>query len=314
MNHAGHQPIKKVLITGGSGFIGTHLSKKLISRGYDVTIFDKEASKLNCRIIRGDIRNSVLLENAIQEADAVFHLAATVSIPLCQEIPMESYSNNQLATVQVAKAILDKNKIFKTKTRIVFASSAAVYGAVGKSGIPIHETDTARFPLSHYASQKLASEQSLKVFHDTEGLPSVVFRFFNVYGSGQNPKSPYSGVITLFHEKIRNNKNLTIFGDGNFTRDFIDVDDLTEALCLSLTLDLAQCNAEPINLGSGITTTINELARTLLKIKKSNLAIEHQEPRVGDVHYSLASIERAKAILNWTPRNALESGLIQMNL
>ena len=201
---------KKVIITGGSGFIGS-ITAELLAKNHQVTVVDikkPEKAISNVKYIQADCRKISDYESELKSADTVFHFAATVSVPLCQQNPTQTYENNFLSTVKIAEFCSQLVR----KPMIVFASSASNYGNNGKNGVPLNESDTVMSPLSFYGAQKMNSEEALRVFYSTRKLPSICFRFFNVFGVGQDDSSPYTGVISIFNKLfwVFNNLN-TIF-------------------------------------------------------------------------------------------------------
>lgn len=304
-----------VLVTGGAGFIGTHLSRKLISAGHRVRVLDlrdPETSVAGVEYVKGDVRNRTILSSALDGVDAVYHLAATVSVPVCQKDPVESYSNNFSATLVLLDAVRARNIGQKTPIRFAFASTAALYGNNGNDGRALKEEDFAEEFLSYYAAQKHASEQAIRLYRSCHGIPAMIFRFFNVFGPGQDPTSPYSGVITVFTKWAKEGKPLPLNGGGTQTRDFIAVRDLTDALVKGLELEERVWDGHPINLGSGSRLTIRELAEIIVKASGKGSQITSAPPREGDVLHSLADISRANKILKFQPHTTLSEGLTEL--
>jgi UDP-glucose 4-epimerase len=304
----------KILITGGAGFIGTYLCQTLVDTGHDVLVLDLKHPETRVKSVRyelGDVRDPLHVNRVVRGIDTVFHLAAIVSVPFCQENPVESYKTNLLSTALVAQAVCEENKRRDRPIHFIFSSSAAVYGNAGQAGVPLSENVSAGIePLSFYAAQKLGSEQMLRIFHLQHGLPVTIFRFFNVYGLGQDPSSPYSGVISRFASLLKENKKISLHGGGEQTRDFIHVSDIVRAARMSL--EDKQRDGVPINLGSGRTIQIKELSEIMIKSSRQNIAVEKAPPRAGDVMYSLAEISRAKEILKWSPQITLEQGIKEL--
>lgn len=306
---------KCILITGGSGFIGTHLCRTLAHGGYKTRVLDLRSPQhpiQGVEYIKGDIRDTETLKKAMQGVGTVYHFAAMVSVPLCQEQPVESYKTNMLGTCQVLEEMRKEQIRSGESIRIVFAASATAYGHSGMKGIPLLEDADPPVPLSFYGAQKLASEHVIQLFHKTYKTPAVVFRFFNVFGPGQDPTSPYSGVMTIFAANIANNKPLSLFDGGYLTRDFVSVHDLCRAFLLALELPESKCDGLPINLGSGKTTSVRELAQIMVKQSGRKISLIDAPPREGDVLHSLADISRAKKVLGWSPQIDLEQGLKEL--
>lgn len=296
----------QVLITGGAGFIGTHLARLLVKGGHKVSSLDIRDPKTavdGVHYIKGDVRNPEALAQAAQGGSAIVHLAAVVSVPLCQQDPQGTWDTNVNGTQQVLEVAR------KLGQKVVFASSAAVYGGMGKESVPLSENLGLLPALSFYAAQKRASEELMNLYHRYFGVAAVTFRFFNVFGQGQDPSSPYSGVISVFNAKIEKGEGLDLHGGGVQTRDFVAVADIASGLERALTLDKNLCTGEPINLGSGRTVTVKQLAHALMKVKQLTVALRETPAREGDVPHSLADISCAKTILGWTPSYTLEDAL-----
>lgn len=300
----------RILVTGGAGFIGSHLIDRLLRGGYEVTALDDFSSgKIenighhigagNFRLMRGDVRNLGDVEKAVEDADAVFHLAAIVSVPLSVKRPSLVDDVNVGGTLNLLEASLDADV-----RRFVYASSCAVYGEA--SDLPIDERCPTA-PLSPYAASKLAAEHHCTVFHEDYGFETVCLRYFNVYGPRQR-RGPYGGVITRFINRIRQGKPPIIYGDGSQTRDFVYIDDVAEAS--ELALHGRGAVGEVFNIGTGKATTINQLAQILTKLMgKPELESVYTNPRPGDIKHSQADVTKARTILGYTPKISLEQGL-----
>lgn len=304
---------KPILVTGGAGFVGTHLCRKLTALGFSVTAIDlrKPATVVpGVEYIQGDVRNQELLDSLVKKSSVVYHLAATVSVPLCQKDPVESYSNNFDATLAVLEAIRKKNDA--PHTRIVFASTAALYGSKGDDGRALAEHDIAEEFMSFYAAQKHASEQAIALYRACYGIPAVTYRFFNIYGPGQDPTSPYSGVITVFSRFAKENKPLPLNGGGHQTRDFISVYDIVQGCVSALELPADQWTARPMNLGTGKSITVRQLAELIKKASGAASEITTAPAREGDVVHSLADISRARQVIGFAPQHDLEQGLSEL--
>ncbi len=239
------------------------------------------------------------MRTGLKSADAVFHLAALVDISTSVTNPALTNDVNVAGTLRVLQ------ESTKTKIqRLIFASSTAVYG--NSATLPIKE-DASPHPISPYAASKSAAENYLTAFHECYGLETVVLRFFNVYGP-KNENSPYSGVITKFLRKSANNEALTVDGDGKQTRDFIHVDEVTQALILALEAEKAA--GETFNVCTGIPTSINQLAETISNITGKQLRIKHGPPREGDIRHSYGEPMKASKVLGFTSKIRLKDGLI----
>ncbi len=284
----------------------------LLRKGYSVTVLDNLSSgKLEnlheandspyFTFIQGDIRQGASLRTGLKSADAVFHLAALVDISTSVTNPALTNDVNVAGTLRV----LQESSKAKVQ-RLIFASSTAVYG--NSTTLPIKE-DASPHPISPYAASKAAAENYLTAFHECYGLETVVLRFFNVYGP-KNENSPYSGVITKFLRKSVNNEALTVDGDGKQTRDFIHVDDVTQALILALEAENAA--GETFNVCTGIPTSINQLAETISETTGKQLRIKHGPPREGDIRHSYGEPMKASKGLGFTSKIRLKDGLIRL--
>jgi UDP-N-acetylglucosamine/UDP-N-acetylgalactosamine 4-epimerase len=304
---------QKILVTGGAGFIGSHIVDRLLHKGLRVRVFDnlstgerknlaQHQNKESFQFIEGDIRNIDSVKKAIEGVDAVIHEAALVSVTRSMEDPLLSNEINVKGTVNLLKASLDAHI-----KRFILASSCAVYGDTETQ--PNHENLEPK-PLSPYAADKLASETYAKVFHDVYGLETVSLRYFNVYGPRQKG-GPYSGVISIIINSFLKNKPPTIYGDGTQTRDFVNVKDVVEANIKALTKPKAA--GEVFNISTGEATTINKLAETIQQLMdKPDLKPVHAEPRPGDITHSHGDITKAKVELEYKPRIPLEKGLNEL--
>jgi UDP-glucose 4-epimerase len=298
----------QVLVTGGAGFIGTHLCRALIQSGRRVRVLDlKDPAQViqGVDYQKGDVRDAQAVKKAVQNVNAVYHLAAIASVPLCQEQPYESTQTNLASTALVMENL-------KPGTRFVFAGSSAVYGDTGKAGESLSEVRSIENLASFYAAQKFGSETLIQQFQKSHGISSVIFRFFNVYGPGQDPKSPYTGVITAFSEAIKAGRPLRLNGGGVQTRDFISVHDVVSGLIQAVEAPDSACDAQPINLGTGQSVTIRKLAETMKAVSSSQVSLEDAPWREGDVCHSTAKISRAFEKLGWKPSISLEKGLKEL--
>lgn len=270
--------MSKYLITGGEGFIGSRIVQKTSGVSYDI----KSGF---------DILNIETLEKAAIGIDGIFHCAAKISVPESISKPNEYYKINVEGTRSVTKIAED------TKSKIVFSSSAAVYGDTTSA---VNEKSLVN-PKSPYAQNKIDGENILK----NSPVPHIALRYFNIYGPGQSPQ--YAGVITSFITNAINGTDLVIFGDGNQVRDFIFVDDIARANVKAMEYD--NTFFEVFNIGSGIETSINKLAETILQLTNSNSKIVYKPYRPGDIIYSLADVSKAERVLKWKAEVSLEDGL-----
>jgi nucleoside-diphosphate-sugar epimerase len=303
----------EILVTGGAGFIGSHIVDRLLDEGFKVRVLDnlstgekenlaQHQNKKTFQFIEGDIRNFELVKKTVKGVDAVIHEAALVSVSRSVENPLLSNEINVAGTLNLLKACVDAHA-----KRFVLASSCAVYGDT--ETLPNHE-NLAPKPLSPYAADKLAAENYAKVFYDVYGLETVSFRYFNVYGPRQK-HGPYSGVISNIINCLLENKPPTIYGDGEQTRDFINIKDVVEANMLALSK--REAVGEVFNTSTGEPITINKLTETIQKIMgKPSLKPVHAEPRPGDIKHSYGDITKARTNLGYKPKVQLKKGLSKL--
>ncbi|GDY01199.1 UDP-glucose 4-epimerase-like protein [Planctomycetota bacterium] len=297
----------RILVTGGGGFIGSHLVRALLARGSCVTVLDNFATgkRENLTGLAGDlvvIEGSVVaaeqVAQAMQNVRAVAHLAALPSVPRSIERPIDSHEACATGTAQVLFAAQ------KQRARVVYAGSSSAYG--NQSEQWKHEA-MREDPLSPYAAAKLAGELYCRSFARVYQLPVVVTRFFNVFGPRQTPDSQYSGVIAAFCYALLKNQAPRIHGDGLQSRDFTYVEDVVFGVMLALDATTQGC--EIINLAYGQTCTVMDLFRQLRRIAGSDLEPVHVPARTGDVSHSLANVDRAKSVLGFFPRVGFAEGL-----
>ncbi len=293
----------KILITGGAGFIGSHLAAKFAAHN-EVTVLDdlSSGSKENLKgipvkFVNGSILDKKLVNKVCKGMDYVFHLAAVASVQVSIADPEHCFKVNILGTMNVINACVE------TKVRkFLFSSSAAVYG---DSPVLPKKEITLPVPMSPYAASKLMVEHQCIVNYQLYGLRFTCLRLFNVYGPKQDPHSPYSGAISIFMEKAKRNENITIFGDGNQTRDFVFVEDVVRALEIA-----AKSTTNGIfNIAGGKTVTVNHLASQIVELAKSKSKIIYEPYRPGDILHSFASVRKAKISLGWEPKVSVRQGL-----
>jgi len=280
-----------ILVTGGAGFIGSHLVDALLARGRAVRVLDnfstgKRSNLPNSdrlEVLEGDVADAQIVRRAVLGCAAVVHLAAVASVQASVDDPVGTHQSNLVGTLNLCEAMRETGV-----RRVVFASSAAVYGNNGE-GRAIDE-DTPKAPLTPYAADKLASEHYLDFYQRQHGLEPVVFRFFNIYGPRQDPSSPYSGVISIFTERAQKGLPITVFGDGEQTRDFLYVGDLVELLVQALETNLVEQGA--INVGLNRATSLNELLATIGDVLGGLPPVSYQAPRGGDIRHSRANNAR----------------------
>ncbi|MFM2149067.1 MAG: hypothetical protein RLZZ187_1373 [Pseudomonadota bacterium] len=296
--------IRRFLVTGGAGFIGSHLCERLLNSGHFVHAFDDlssgEIGNLPASVLLeiGDIRNRSVIRAAMAQADGCFHLGAIASVARSVEDPALTASVNILGTTEVFAAAAEMS------VPVVFASSAAIYGRACKNGEPLSE-DVTPEPISPYAAEKLANEHHARALGETHALKSFGLRFFNVYGPRQSPQSSYSGVISIFMEQSRKNQPISILGDGEQTRDFIHVLDVISFLEAAMArTDVA---APVVNVATGTAVTIRHLAAMIAR--RSGAEIIHAPARGGDIRHSRGATEMASRMLGLEAGIRLESGL-----
>ncbi len=292
----------KVLVTGGAGFIGSHVVEHF-HREHEVVVLDdlrtghlRNLEGLRHRFVPGSILEDKALEDAASGADVVFHLAAMVSVPESVAQPEACEALNVHGTARVLAAARCAGA-----RKVVLASSAAVYG--DNPAVPKVET-MAPEPRSPYAVTKLAGEELLAHAADA-ALSTASLRFFNVFGPRQDPKSAYAAAVPIFIQKALRNEVITVFGDGGQTRDFVYVKDIVGALVhVASRADVTGA----FNVGYGASISISELARQVMRLTGSDSRIEHRPVRAGDVRHSLASSDRLRAT-GWRPAHTLDEGL-----
>jgi len=287
----------KILITGGSGFIGSYLSKKLSEEGHEVLIYDIKKPKNKINYLKGDVLNFQLLKKAVKNKDVVFHLAAVSSVQDSFKNPLKTFEVNISGTFNVLKASLESGI-----KRVIFASSASVYGNQGK--IKLKENMLPK-PRSFYAISKLTGEHLCKMFYEEYGLETVILRYFNVYGPKQQ-----ENVIKIFLENLKKGKEIIIYGDGKQKRDFIHIDDVTRANILAMKTQKAK--GKVFNIGTGEGCTILQLIQTISQILGKRPKIRFLKERKGDIKYSVADIMLAKKILRFDPKMDLKTGLLTL--
>jgi UDP-N-acetylglucosamine/UDP-N-acetyl-alpha-D-glucosaminouronate 4-epimerase len=295
------------LVTGGAGFIGSHLTEELVRRGHRVRVVDslvtgKRANLAHVRgveFIEGDLADSEVAAKAVDGMDYVLHQAAIPSVPRSVKDPVTSHRANVDASLNVLIAARDAEV-----KRLVYAGSSSVYGDAAT--LPKRE-DMAPNPLSPYALQKLVAERYGRMFTRLYGFETVSIRYFNVFGPRQDPGSPYSGVISLFATALLEGRQPTVYGDGEQTRDFTYVSNVVDGVLRACEAPMAA--GEVINVATGGRSSINELLRTMNRIAGTNLTATYQPARMGDVRDSQADITKAKALLGYTPSVGLEEGL-----
>ncbi|MCB9638731.1 MAG: NAD-dependent epimerase/dehydratase family protein [Myxococcales bacterium] len=303
-----------VLVTGGAGFIGSHVVEALLERGARVVVLDNFSTgsrenlapfegRVGFRCIEADITSSLwpALFSVQQDEpiDRIIHLAAQTSVPRSLAKPIEDIQVNQVATLQ----LLEFARGAGVK-KVVFASSAATYGDLEAEQT---REDMPTVPLSPYGLNKLTSEGWLRTYALHFAVPTASLRFFNVFGPRQDPRSPYSGVISLFLQRALLGQDLLVFGDGRQTRDFVFVDDIVQALLLACFGPVSK--GEAINVGTGRAITITRLVELVMSLCESQSRLHYADARAGEIKHSCADISLARHLLGYQPTIGVEEGL-----
>jgi UDP-glucose 4-epimerase len=302
-----HQ-IEHALVTGGAGFIGSHIVDALVADGCRVSVLDNlsTGSELNLAAVRnqitffnGDIQDRQLLEKAAEGCDVIFHLAAVVSVPQTIDNPVDAALINEMGTLFVLETARAKGI-----RRVVFSSSCAVYG--DDPQLPKIETMDLK-PCSPYAVQKMTGEHYLRLGYELYGLETISLRYFNVYGPRQDPSSPYSGVISIFMKMAVDEVSPVIYDDGNQSRDFIYVKDVVKANLLAATV--AGVKGESVNIGTANSIRINQLWEIICTLSDINIKPQYQPLRPGDIYASAGSVDYARSLLGFEIDFPFETGL-----
>jgi UDP-glucose 4-epimerase len=298
---------KTIVVTGGAGFIGSNLVRKLCSTNHVIVIDDLSTGNIKniqghidsheIEFIQGNITDLILLQNVFRNVDYVFHEAAIPSVPRSVKDPITSNLVNANGTLNVLMAAKDNHV-----EKVIYASSSSVYGDT--PSLPKKETMKPR-PLSPYAVSKLTAEYYCQVFTLIYNLPTVSLRYFNVFGPRQDPLSEYAAVIPRFITRVMKDESPVVYGDGTQTRDFTYVDDVASANILAA----ENKSTGVFNIAGGKRISINKLAESILDICNKDLEIIYKEPRYGDIKHSLADISKAKENFRFKPEVSLNDGL-----
>jgi UDP-glucose 4-epimerase len=293
------------LVTGGAGFIGSHLVEGLLAAGHAVRVLDDLSTGVaanvpaGVEVVEGQVSDADLVRRASQGVEVVFHLAALASVQFSVERPADSHRVCATGTLHVLDAARREGV-----RRVVYAGSASAYGVPAKD---VQSEDDPVCPLSPYAAAKLAGEVYCQAFSNTYGLETVRLRFFNVFGPRQRADSPYSGVIAIFARLLSEGRTPTIFGDGQQTRDFVYVSDVVQALLLAATKP--GVSGDVFNVGAGGGVSLLRLLEALNSLLGTSIAPKHADPRSGDIRHSRADVSRTRRLLGYEPKVPFEEGL-----
>ncbi len=301
------------LVTGGAGFIGSHTVELLHAHGHAVRVLDDFSTGVHAHlralhgsprleVVAGDVRDGALVTRLAAGMNGILHLAALVSVQESVTQPERCLDINVRGTC----AVLEAARAGGVR-RVVLASSAAVYG--DNPALPLVE-DAGLAPCSPYAQSKHVNELYAALYQRLHGLDATALRYFNVYGPRQDPRSPYSGVISIFVDRLLTGNDLVVYGDGRQTRDFVSVLDVAAANVAAL--ERARRGFRVYNVASGATRDIRELAEQLMRLSGVRVGVRHQPARAGDVQHSRADIGRLRAELGWAPRRDLADGLREL--
>ncbi len=299
---------KKIVVTGGAGFVGSNVVRRLLAENARVVVLDDfytgddnnlPVGESNLDVVRGSVTEFDLVRDVIKGASLVFHLAAR-NIIVSTRNPREDYEVNIGGTLNVLLAARELNT-----PRVVYSSSTSVYG--NPRYLPINEDDATNM-LSPYAVSKFAGENYCKAFYESYGLSSAVVRYSNVYGTAQRPDNPYCGVVSKFFESAMNGESPRIHGDGEQTRDFTYIDDVVEATLLAGISPKA--DGQVYNVGTGREVTVNQLARTIIEITGAKLEPAYVDRRdIDNIRRRVVNIEKIRRELRWIPTFTVEQGL-----
>ena len=297
------------LVTGGAGFIGSHIASALVESGATVRVIDNlstgyekniEAISADVDFVKADVADEQALNKILSDAELIFHEAAIPSVPRSVDRPTETHKASVDATFKLLLAARD-HKV----RRVIYAASSSAYG--DQPDLPKRE-DMRPAPLSPYAVAKLVGEYYCQVFTRVYGLETVSLRYFNVFGPRQDPTSQYSGVISRFMSALTTGEQPVIYGDGEQSRDFTYVSNVVEANLRAA--ESTEAVGEIINIANGHRTTLNELLDAMKAVTgKANVSARYEAPRAGDVRDSLADLTRARTLLGYEPRVSLQEGL-----
>jgi nucleoside-diphosphate-sugar epimerase len=307
------------LVTGGAGFIGSHLCDALVARGHRVRVLDDlsngclenlapvlsggDETGRQLEFFEGDLRDRAAIDRALEGCGTVFHLGALGSVPRSINDPWTSHEVNVNGTLRLLQACRDSGV-----RRLVFSSSSSVYGNVpGQAAAQPKSEELPPRPMSPYAVTKLAGESYVRVWHDVFGVETVSLRYFNVFGPRQSPQGPYAAVIPLFTDAILAGRNPVVFGDGEQSRDFTYVTNVVQANLLAA--EVPEAAGGVFNVAAGEPISVNGVLKLLRELLPGDWTPEYREPRPGDVRYSYAHLARAREVLGFRPTVGLREGI-----
>ncbi len=298
----------RVLVTGGGGFIGSHLAERFLNDGNEVVVVDNfitgrrenlETFRDGIELHELDIRDTDALRKAMKDVEYVFHQAALPSVPRSVKNPIESHDFNSTGTLSVLAAAREEGV-----RRVIYAASSSAYGDVEE---PAKHEQLPPRPISPYGAAKLTGEYYCQVFHAVYGLETVSLRYFNVFGPRQNPNSPYTGVMALFIPAMLRGERPKVYGDGSATRDYTYIDNDVDANVLAMKAD--GVSGEVINVACGGRVSVLDIVNVINKILGTSIEPEFCAPRPGDILHSSADISKARKLLDFEPRVDLEEGV-----
>ena len=296
---------RRILVTGGAGFVGGAVATRLVGAGAKVTVLDDlftglpETVPSGAQFVKGSVTDAALVGQLVADHSLVFHLAAR-NIIASTKNPLDDFATNIGGTLNVLMAAREANT-----DRVVYSSSTSIYG--NPRSIPINEDDLL-VPLTPYAVSKLGGENYCSAFYESYGVPVASVRYSNIYGPGQRPDNPYCGVVSKFLAMAQNGQQISIHGDGEQTRDFTFIDDAVDATLLAAIHPRAE--GEVFNVGTGIETSVNELAQLIGQALDVPVSLEHIDRRdIDNIRRRVVNIEKARRMLHWGPQFTLERGL-----
>lgn len=299
---------KSAVVTGGAGFIGSHVIDKLVSEGWQVTVIDNLFSGFEknlvhhgdkVQFVKGSITDADLVNKIITKDCTIWHFAAMNSVPRSIELPVETNEVNVSGTLNILMAAKNNGA-----RRVVYSGSSSAYG---DAAVDIKEESLPAHPISPYGLSKYTGEEYCRLFSSIYGLSTITLRYFNVFGPRQNPTSPYSAVVPLFVDAMLQNKPIKIFGTGEQSRDFTYVDNVVLANYLAGTKDTVEPGS--YNVACGDSISVNQIYKMLEKLTDYKFTVEQHEPRVGDVFASKASVKKIEDALGYKPQVTFAEGL-----